>query len=128
MSNKHPNCSCGTTRFSYFRRRYKNGTFHMFRKCPSCQKVAQNAMSQSDYDANWVDGLPVMENGVIRTQSVEPRAEPMRSTRESVRSPKSRVQSRADAIMEKLQNHINTRKHPGGNHEKRRTGNARISQ
>ena len=128
MSNKYPNCQCETKRYSYFRRRYRNGTLHMFRKCASCDAVAQNAMTQQDYEKNWVDTLPVMKNGVME-QSVQPKAEPVRSTRKpSVRSPKSRAQSRAAAIMEKLQNHINTRKHPGGNHEKRRTGNARISQ
>ena len=105
LSNKHPKCECGTTRFSYFRRRYKNGTFHMFRKCPSCQKVAQNALRQDEYDANWVSELPVSENGVME-QPVQSRAE--RSTRQSVK-PKNRVQSRVDAIHAKLQRHIESR-------------------
>ena len=109
-SGKHPKCECGTTKYDYFKKIYRNGTLHMFRKCPLCQKVAQNAMRQDEYDANWLAGLPVMENGVIRTSPVETRAEPVRSTRKpSVRSPKSRVQTRADAIQEKLSQHIQSR-------------------
>ena len=107
MSNKPPNCECKEKRFDYLRRRYKNGTLHMFRKCPSCDAVAQNAMRQDEYDANWVDGLPVMENGVIKP-TVQPRAEPVRSRGESVQS-KNWVQSRADATQAKLQRHIESR-------------------
>ena len=62
---KYPKCECKETRFDYLRRRYKNGTLHMFRKCPQCGKVAQNAMRQDEYDANWVDSLPIMANGVM---------------------------------------------------------------
>ena len=109
LSNKHPKCECGTTRFSYFRRRYKNGTFHMFRKCPSCQKVAQNALRQDEYDVNWVDTLPVMENGVIKSPDLQSRAEVVKSRAETVRSRKTPVQSRADAIQEKLRRHIDNR-------------------
>ena len=85
--SKYPNCNCGTTRFDYLRKRYKNGTMHLMRRCPACQAIAQNAMRQEDYDKRWVESLPVMRNGVTEHS----------------------VQSRADAIMEKLQKHISTR-------------------
>ena len=85
--SKYPNCNCSTTRFDYLRKRYKNGTMHLMRRCPACQAIAQNAMRQEDYDKRWVESLPVMRNGVTEHS----------------------VQSRADAIMEKLQNHIERR-------------------
>ena len=31
MTSKYPNCECKEKRFDYLRRRYKNGTLHMFR-------------------------------------------------------------------------------------------------
>ena len=85
--SKYPNCDCGTTRFDYFRKRYLNGTLHLVRQCPQCQKVAPNPMKQQEYDRAWVDGLPVMENGVMKPTG----------------------QSRAAAIQAKLQNHIANR-------------------
>ena len=87
MSNKHPKCQCGTTRFEYFRKRYRNNTLHLLRKCPRCGKIAQNPLPQREYDAQWIDTLPVMTDGVLEHTP----------------------QSRADAIMEKLQNHIENR-------------------
>ena len=63
--------------------------------CTSCVNVlivarfAINPMRQNEYDQTWVDGLPVMENGDLM---------------------KPTVQSRADAIMAKLHNHIENRK------------------
>ena len=86
--SKYPNCECQTTRFDYFRKRYRNNTLHLMRQCPQCGKTAQNPMRQDEYDRVWVDGLPVMENGIM----------------------KPTVQSRADAIMSKLHNHIENRK------------------
>ena len=53
--SKYPNCGCETTRFDYFRRRYRNGTLHLMRKCQECGKTGQNAMTQADYDTNWIE-------------------------------------------------------------------------
>ena len=100
---KYPKCECKETRFDYLRRRYKNGTLHMFRKCPQCGKVAQNAMRQDEYDANWIEALPVMTNGVME-QSVQ-----AMQSRRPAQKPGKPVQSRADAIHQKLQRHIETR-------------------
>ena len=88
MNGKYPQCKCTTKKYDYFRKRYRNNTLHLIRKCPVCGKVAQNPMRQQEYDRAWVDSLPVQENGIM----------------------KHTPQSRADAIMAKLQNHINTRK------------------
>ena len=107
--SKYPQCECRTTKFDYFRKRYKNGTLHMFRKCPSCEKVAQNAMSQSEYDANWVSELPVSENGLIATPNLQTRADTVKSKVNPVRSRANPVQSRADQIHAKLQRHIENR-------------------
>ena len=85
--SKYPNCQCGSPRFEYFRKRYRNGSLHLMRRCPQCEKVAQNAMRQDEYDRNWVDTLPVIAKGVIENTP----------------------QSRADAILAKLQNHIENR-------------------
>ena len=57
------------------------------RKCPQCGKVAQNPMKTAEYDRNWIDSLPVMENGIM----------------------KPTVRSRAEAIQARLRNHIETR-------------------
>ena len=105
--SKHPTCPCTQKRFDYFRKRYRNKTLHRIRQCAECGKTAQNPMKQADYDTNWVDTLPVMANGVME-QPVQPRAEPVRSAKQSVK-PKSRVQSRADAIQAKLSRHIQSR-------------------
>ena len=84
MSNKHPRCECQEKRYSYFRRRYRNGTLHLLRKCEQCGKAAQNAMRQDEYDRTWIDGLPILENGIMNPT----------------------VQSRAEQIQERLRNHI----------------------
>ena len=88
--SKYPKCACGTNGFDYFRKRYRNGTLHLMRRCPECGKVAQKPMRQQEYDRRWVDGLPVIENGAKQT-----------------------AQSRADAIQTKLQNHIASRSQHG---------------
>lgn len=86
--SKHPTCPCNQKRFDYFRKRYRNGTLHLIRRCGSCGKAAQNPMRQDEYDRNWVESLPVLStNGVIENTP----------------------QSRADVIVAKLQNHIETR-------------------
>ena len=109
MTSKHPNCECKEKRFDYFRKRYRNQTLHLIRRCAECGKAAQNPMRQDEYDRAWVESLPVMVNGVMEPP-VQPKAEPVRSTRNpSVRSPKNRVQTRADAIQAKLQRHIESR-------------------
>ena len=100
--SKYPRCECQTKKYDYFKKRYRNGALHMFRKCSSCGKVAQNAMSQSDYDANWVSELPVSENGVIRSPNLKSRAD-------HVQSRANPVQNRADRIHAKLQRHILSR-------------------
>ena len=106
--SKYPRCECQTKKYDYFRKCYKNGTLHMFRKCPSCEKVAQSAMSQSDYDANWVSELRVSENGVAIKSNLQSRADHVQSRATPVQS-RNRVQSRADAIHAKLQRHILSR-------------------
>ena len=58
--SKYPACKCNSTRFDYFRRRYRNGTLHQIRRCVSCRKAAQNPMRQDEYDRAWVDSLPPM--------------------------------------------------------------------
>ena len=107
MTSKHPNCECTQKRFDYFRKRYRNQTLHLIRRCAECGKTAQNPMRQDEYDRSWVDTLPIMASGVME-QPVQPRAQPVRSTKQSVK-PKSRVQSRADAIQAKLSRHIESR-------------------
>ena len=89
--SKYPKCECRTTRFDYFRKRYRNGTLHLVRQCPECGKVAQNPMRQDEYDRGWIDGLPIMTAGVIE-QTAE---------------------SRAEAIQAKLRNHIASRSEHG---------------
>ena len=85
--SKYPTCECNITKYEYFRKRYKNGTLHLMRKCPSCGKIAQNPMPHREYDKGWVDSLPIMTNGVMEQT----------------------IQGKADALMLKLQNYINTR-------------------
>ena len=85
--SKYPSCQCGATRFDYFRKRYRNGTLHLMRQCPQCGRIAPNPMKQQEYDRNWVDGLPVMDNGILTPT----------------------VQSRAAAIHAKLRTHIENR-------------------
>ena len=111
-SGKYPRCECKVSRFDYLRKRYKNGTLHMFRKCPSCQKVAQNAMAQADYPAEWVGSLPISENGVMEQpvkSNLQSRADVVKSRTETVRSRANPVQSRADKLHAKLQRHIESR-------------------
>ena len=64
--SKFPNCECQRKKYDYFRKRYRNGSLHLMRRCPQCGKVAQNPMRQDEYDRAWVDGLPVLENGIIK--------------------------------------------------------------
>ena len=87
MSNKHPKCECAQKRYTYFRKRYRNKTLHLIRQCAECGKPAQNPMRQDEYDRSWVENLPIMQNGVMENTA----------------------QSRADAIMAKLQKHIENR-------------------
>ena len=103
MTSKHPNCECETKKYTYFRKRYRNQTLHLIRQCAECGKAAQNPMRQDEYDRSWVESLPVMAEGVMEqpVQSME--------SRNPTPNPKSRVQTRADAIMKKLQNHIDNR-------------------
>ena len=84
----YPKCECNTIKYEYFRKRYRNGTLHLMRKCPSCGKIAQNPMPQREYDKGWVDSLPIMTNGVMEYPT---------------------PQSKADALMLKLQRHIESR-------------------
>ena len=85
--SKYPKCECSASKFDYFRKRYRNGTLHLMRICPACGKVAQNPMRQSEYDRAWVDGLPILENGIM-TET---------------------IQSRVEAIQAKLRTHIENR-------------------
>ena len=118
MTSKHPNCECKEKRYEYFRKRYRNQTLHLIRRCAECGKAAQNPMRQDEYDRSWVESLPVMANGVMEhpvqngrtdiNNFVVSNNDVVRPSRQSVK-PESRVQSRADAIMKKLQNHIHSR-------------------
>ena len=90
MTSKHPKCECTEKRYTYFRKRYRNQTLHLIRSCAECGKPAQNPMRQHEYDRSWVESLPIMANGVMENTA----------------------QSRADAIMAKLQTHIETRNAP----------------
>ena len=105
MSNKHPNCECRNTKYDYFRKRYRNGTLHLMRKCAACGKVAQNAMRIADYDANWIETLQIVDKGV-RSDPVQ-NAKPVQTEKPMRRE--NPVQSRADQIHEKLQRHIQNR-------------------
>lgn len=84
--SKYPSCQCGTEKYDYFLKRYRNATLHLMRKCPLCGKAAQNAMRQDEYDRHWIEGLPIVENGVVVSQP-----------------------SRAEQIQKKLENHITAR-------------------
>ena len=108
MTSKHPNCECQEKRYEYFRKRYRNQTLHLIRRCAECGKTAQNCMPMRDYDRAWVETLPIMENGVMEqpVQSVKPN---LKSRADTVKSRANPVQSRADAIMKKLQRHIENR-------------------
>ena len=85
--SKYPNCQCGSPRFEYFRKRYRNGSLHLIRRCPECQKVAQNPMRQDEYDRSWVDGLPILTGAVLKPMAL----------------------SRTQVIHERLQKHIANR-------------------
>ena len=86
--SKYPTCECRATRYSYHRKRYRNGTLHLMRQCPHCGKTAQNPLPQRELDSQWVDTLPILENGVMEQP----------------------VLSRADAALAKLHNHIENRR------------------
>ena len=57
--SKYPNCYCQPAKYTYFRRRNKNGTLHLIRQCEHCGSCAQNPMSQRDYDPAWIASLPI---------------------------------------------------------------------
>ena len=103
--SKYPNCDCGTTRFDYLRKRYKNGTLHLVRRCATCQAIAQNAMRQEDYCKRWVESLEVIDKGV--TSEPVQNANPVQTAKPMRRA--NPVQSRADQIHAKLQRHIESR-------------------
>ena len=109
--SKYPNCNCGTTRFDYLRKRYKNGTLHLVRRCATCKAIAQNAMRQEDYCKRWVESLEVIDKGVTSepVQNANPvqTAKPMRTPKTGYRP--NPVQNRADQIHEKLKRHIQSR-------------------
>ena len=110
--SKYPNCECKATQFSYFRRRYRNGTLHLMRKCRACGKASQNAMRASDYPTEWVNALDIIETDGTG-QSVKPtlqsRADTVKSKVNPAQSRAKPVQSRADAVHEKLIRHIQSR-------------------
>ena len=105
--SKYPQCECKATQFSYFRRRYRNGTLHLMRKCRECGKIAQNAMTQQDYDTNWIETLQIVDKSVgsepVQNPNPVQTAKPMRREKP--------VQNRADQIHEKLRTHIRSRHH-----------------
>ena len=59
MTPKHPKCGCSQKRYTYFRKRYRNQTLHLKRRCADCGKTAQNPMRQDEYDRAWVETLPI---------------------------------------------------------------------
>ena len=107
--SKHPKCECAQKRYDYFRKRYRNQTLHLIRRCAECGKTAQNPMRQDEYDRNWIDTLPIISTGGRSepVQSVKPnlqsRADTVKSKVNPARSRATPVQSRADAIQSKLQ-------------------------
>ena len=105
MNSKHPNCECGNTKYDYFRRRYRNGTLHLMRKCRECGKTGQNAMRTQDYDTNWIETLQIVSTGG-RSETVQ-NANPVQTQKPMRRA--NPVQSRADQIHAKLQRHISNR-------------------
>ena len=117
-SGKYPKCECSQKRYEFFRKRYRDQTLHLIRRCAECGKTAQNCMPMRDYDRSWVDTLPIETNGVMEQPVQNGRTDinnfvvsnndVVRPTRQSVK-PESRAQSRADAIMKKLQRHIQSR-------------------
>ena len=70
---KYPNCDCGVQKYEYFRRHYRNGSDHLFRRCPECGRVAQSPMKQNDYDRNWIQSLPL-----LRKRTAPPERHPAR--------------------------------------------------
>ena len=93
---KYPACACEPKRYTYYRRRNRNSTLHLIRKCRVCHKAAQNAMRKADYPAEWVNTLDIIETqGTGQNGAIVQNANP--------------TQSRADAIMHKLQSHIANR-------------------
>ena len=110
--SKYPTCNCRATRFEYFLKRYRNQTLHLIRRCAECGKASQNPMRQDEYDRSWVESLPVMVNGVIE-QPVQSKVviqeNGVMESRIPAPKPKTRVQSRADSVHEKLKRHIQSR-------------------
>ena len=112
MTSKHPTCPCTQKRYEYFLKRYRNKTLHLIRRCAECGKPAQNAMTQADYDVNWINTLPIIETdgtGHSVKPTLQSRADTVQPRAKTVQSRVNPVQSRADAIMKKLQRHIDNR-------------------
>ena len=96
---KYPACACEPKRYTYYRRRNRNSTLHLIRKCRACHTIARNAMRTSDYPTEWVNALEIVET--VDTGQ-------MRAIRPNGRTEKP-IQTRADAIHRKLQRHIESR-------------------
>ena len=93
---KYPACACAPKRYTYYRRRNRNGTLHLIRKCRACHTIARNAMRTSDYPTEWVNALEIVatvDTGQMRASMQN--ANPM--------------QTRANQIHAKLQRHIANR-------------------
>ena len=93
---KYPACACAPKRYTYYRRRNRNGTLHLIRKCRACHKAAQNAMRKADYPTEWVNALDIIETrSTGQIGAIVQNANP--------------VQTRANQIHAKLQRHIANR-------------------
>ena len=105
---KYPACECTPKRYTYFRRRNRNGTLHLLRKCRACHKIARNAMRASDYPTEWVNALEIVEtDDTGQRRAIVQNANPVQTEKPMRRA--NPVQSRADAIQAKLQRHIQRR-------------------
>ena len=99
IDQKFPRCDCTPKKFTYYRRLNKNGTLHLMRRCVTCQRNASSAMRGTDYPAEWVNALEIEQPRYTgQTGAIVQNDNP--------------TQSRADAIMHKLQSHIANRGKP----------------
>ena len=99
IDQKFPRCSCMPKKYTYYRRLNKNGTLHLMRRCVTCQRNASSAMRGSDYPSEWVEALEIEQPRYTgQTGAIVQNDNP--------------TQSRADAIMHKLQSHIANRGKP----------------